>query len=508
MNRYVFVLVPALLMLPVRAKAQDTTAECLSECFERHMMCISTNDMLDCLGTIPSCTGLADNRRLVIQQFCEACAGAATHGCEAPDAGVPDAGRVGEGTVLAYESSPEDEPAETEAPPPPATTGSPTPDSDHHGRHHDRHPDTPPPPPPVRTAEQMCERAGGIWDPDYAVTQSIPPTASTPVTDSDAPHPGEEVHGVCWTREGEVLARRLRAESTARVEGDAHEAAERASDIASVRHDMDEVDHGLIEVNDHQNDYLDALLVRMVCHEHGGGTVPLSEFTSDDSRRSGIRRNAEHFGYRVEGDNIRCPAERTASPHTASSSSSHPHDPVGFRGSLMPGLGFQPVSTAQHDSPVPFYIMGELSLDLWVGGDWYIDGGFAFGYPFPDFHGAALEGLYHLGFIAIIENMVAVSFGGALQERYTDVFQSMHSIAGGYIEADYNLRRGGWQPYIGLRVVLGVGLRSAFDPVLDGSLFLMLGIAHLDSEDNNVHLPDCDTEYCRDTPIGRMQVPH
>lgn len=522
MNRFLvsFVLV---FILPVLAYAQDagmpegadmpservtSLATCMARCTELHAMCVSTNDIQQCLHEVPECQSLAASNGTIITAFCEACGNAAA-GCSAPDAGVPDAGPpVGTGSVLAYESSPEDEPAETEDTTPPAETHV---EPEHR---HRTHPDRPPLPPPVRTVEDLCRVAGGIWDPDYVVTQSIPPTASTPVTDSDAPHPGDEVRGVCWTREGEVLARRLRAESTARVEGDAAEARDRAAADHAIRHDMEETDRDLLGAIRDRNRDLNALLIRIVCHEHGEGNLPISTFEA--SRRDTIREAAVSNGYHVEGDNIRCPAHRADASGTATASSasasSRSHDTFGFRASLMPGLGFQPLTAeANIESSIPFYIMGELSLDAWIGGDWYVDGGFAFGYPFPDYHGRAmLEGLYHLGFLALITTPViplAVGFGGTLQERYTDVFQSMHTIAGGYVEFDVNLGRGGWMPYLGVRVDLGVGLRGGYGPVLDGSAFLMLGIAHLDSNDNNVHLPDCDTEYCRDTPIGRTQLP-
>ena len=477
---------------PVRVFAQTDAgtrlvqmAECMSECMELHAMCVSTNDIQACIQDIPSCQALASSDSSIIQAFCDAC-GNAADGCEAPPEESPPP------AVAAAGSEPDDGSSEP-------ARGS------RRGRTEGSR-ERPPTPPPVRTVEDLCRVAGGIWDPDYAVIQSRPPTASTEADDTESPYEGEEVRGVCWTREGERLARLLRDERTSRIDGDARITAlveEEAEDRAAADHLIEsrsiERDGFIRDVNESQERELYAISIRMICLENGGGNIPLTSIRA--SARDGIRDIARDVGM-LEGDHIRCRGgvRRSSSPGV-----------FGFRFSLMPGLGFQPLTNEQTiESPIPFYLMGELSLTASIGGDWFIDGGVGFGYPFPDYRGRTmLEGMYHLGFMAVIENVAAVGFGGILMERYTDIIQSIHSIAGGYVEADYNLRRGGWQPYIGLRVVLGVGLRAGYDPVLDGAAFLMFGIAHLDADDGNVDtvFDDCTTPECRDTPIGRVQVP-
>jgi hypothetical protein len=476
MNRFASLFVVFVVCFaPVRVLAQPDAgtrlvqmAECMSECMEQHAMCVSTNDIQACIQDIPSCQALASSDASIIQAFCDACDNAAD-GCEAPS----------------EESPPELEPARGAG----------------RGRTEASR-ERPPTPPPVRTVEDLCRVAGGIWDPDYAVIQSRPPTASTEVEDTESPYEGEEVRGVCWTREGERLARLLRDERASRMDGDSRlealiEEEAESREVADTR--LRAVDDVIIDVNAAQANAISRLSLRMICVENGGEDIRFSSL--NERVRDSMRRQAEAAGMR-EGDHINCSPVRYRTSGAGT---------FGFRFSLMPGLGFQPLTNEQTiESPIPFYLMGELSLTASIGGDWFIDGGLGFGYPFPDYRGRTmLEGMYHLGFMAVIENVAALGFGGILMERYTDVLQSMHTIAGGYVEADYNLRRGGWQPYIGLRVVLGVGMRAGFDPVLDGAAFIMLGIAHLDADDGNVDtvFDDCDTPMCRDTAIGRVQVP-
>lgn len=479
MSRYASLFVVFLFCFaPARVYAQADAgtrltqmAECMSECMELHAMCVSTNDIQACIQDIPSCQALASSDSAIIQAFCDAC-GEATDGCEAPSEEAPP--------VAAAEPERGARRGRTE--------GS---------------RERPPTPPPVRTVEDLCRVAGGIWDPDYAVIQSRPPTASTEADDTESPYDGEEVRGVCWTREGERLARLLRDERASRMEGDARITA-LVEDEAEAREAEDSRLHDLAnrinEVNLTQRDALGILSLRMYCVEYGEGNLPLSALP--ESIRESVRSDARSLRM-LDGDHIRCrgsASRRSSSPGV-----------FGFRFSLMPGLGFQPLTNEQTiESPIPFYVMGELSLTASIGGDWFIDGGVGLGYPFPDYRGRTmLEGMYHLGFMAVIENVVAVGFGGILMDRYTDVLQSIHTIGGGYVELNYNLRRGGWQPYIGARIVLGAGLRAGYEPVLDGAAFLNFGIAHLDADDGHIDtvFDDCTTPECRDTPIGRVQVP-
>lgn len=487
MNRFACLLVVFIVIAPVRVLAQTDAgtrlaqmAECMSACMEQHAMCVSTNDIQACIQDIPSCQALASSDTSIIRAFCDAC-GNAADGCDAPSE-EPSPAVAASGT-------------EPIADPPEPARGA--------GRGRtEASRERPPTPPPVRTVEDLCRVAGGIWDPDYAVIQSRPPTASAEVDDTDSPYEGEEVRGVCWTREGERLARLLRDERASRIDSDARitalvEEEAEARETADSR--LEDLFERVNEVNITQRDALGILTLRMLCVEYGGGNLPLSELP--ENIRESVRTDARNLRM-LDGDHIRCrgaPTRRT------------PPGVFGFRFTVMPGLGFQPLTNEQTiESPIPFYLMGELSLTASIGGDWFVDGGLGFGYPFPDYRGRTmLEGMYHLGFMAVIENVAAVGFGGILMERYTDLLQSIHTVAGGYVEANYNLRRGGWQPYIGLRVVLGVGMRAGYDPVLDGAAFLMLGIAHLDADDGNVDtvFDDCTTPNCRDTAIGRVQVP-
>ncbi|MCC7522503.1 hypothetical protein IT407_01730 [Candidatus Uhrbacteria bacterium] len=354
--------------------------------------------------------------------------------------------------------------------------------------------------------------AGGIWDPDYAVIQSRPPTASAEVDDTESPYDGEEVRGVCWTREGERLARLLRDERTSRMDGDSRlealvEEEAETREAADRRHEETLArmagDLAVNSADDYANESrIETLFFHVLCLQSGSeyiarSSIPASHFES-------VRGDPHVTDRGYECDEARFGSRRRS--YTSSGAGT-----FGFRFSLMPGLGFQPLTAEQTiESPVPFYLMGEFSLTASIGGDWFVDGGLGFGYPFPDYRGRTmLEGMYHLGFMALIENTVAIGFGGTLMERYTDVFQSIHTIGGGYLEANYNLRRGGWQPYIGARIVVGVGIRAGYDAVLDGAAFINLGIAHLDADEGRIDtvFDDCDTPECRDTPIGRVQVP-
>lgn len=227
---------------------------------------------------------------------------------------------------------------------------------------------------------------------------------------------------------------------------------------------------------------------------------------------------------------------------------SAPAGNVGVRLEPLFLIGFSQLSVEQ-GSHVPLAVGGELDLMISLGNDWFLEAGLGIGYAFrdealPD----AMQGVYHAGAVAVIERVFGFGFGAILTERYGDIpnqaFTSDHTVIGGYLEGFGVIDLGsGWAFTPGARVFGGAGLRfdensDAVSP--DGGLMLMLGFSYFggtggasasesapvvsdDREDGDRAYQEilrdtrvahrtrsplvCDTPNCRDTAIGRVQVP-